>query len=44
MAAEVALENEALVAIYNTEIELVSDDECIYRYAVPQNAELKGVF
>jgi hypothetical protein len=23
---------------------LVSDDECIYRYAVPQNAELKGVF
>lgn len=42
MEAEIALENEALLAIYTEEIQLRSDRDCVYNYNVPQNQLLNG--
>jgi len=42
MDADIALENEALLAIYSDEIEFGSEGQCIYKYNVPQNSTLTG--
>lgn len=42
MDAEIALENEALLAIYSEEIQFRSERDCLYNYNVPQNQLLNG--